>query len=140
MKKIIILTLLNLVLLSVAVSQVEKNPKLPNDAGLGCVDVTKKLNSNVENGQMTVAQCCQGIKLVADVKEENTREGVKRKITGWHVFNANGEELRAEIGEVRRENASGTKSNEELDIKETVIVIRESKACFIVDRKENNRR
>jgi hypothetical protein len=140
MKKTIILALLIPVLLSIAVSQVRKNPKLPNDAGLGCVDVSRKLNSNVENGQMTVAQCCQGIKLVADVKEENTREGIKRKIVGWHVFNAEGKELEAEIGEVRRENASGVKSNEGLNVKETVVVVREPKACFIVDRKENSRR
>jgi len=47
MKKMVIPAMVALGTLSVAVGQVKENPKLPFDAGVGCVNVTNKLNATI---------------------------------------------------------------------------------------------
>src|SRR5207253_6354016 len=120
MKTIYASLLLILLVTSIIFGQV-RSSKIPIEAGVGCVDVTKKLNSKVENGKMLVAQCCGGLKLIADVKEE-TRDGNKiNRILNWHVINSDNKELEAEIGEARRENMG--KDRERFKFQETVIVV-----------------
>lgn len=107
--------------------------KAPIEAGMGCLDVTKKLNSQVKNGQMTVTQCCGGLKLLADVKEETVNKKKVKNISKWHVVNADAKELEADLGTAIRERAKP--GNETVRFEETIIVVKEPKACFIVGRK-----
>ena len=133
MRVIHISLLLILLIASIVFGQVRPS-KIPIDAGVGCVDVTKRLNSKVENGQMIVAQCCGGLKLIADVKEESINGNKINRILKWHVINQDNKELKAEIGQARRESTG--KDRVDFKFEETVIVVREQKICFIVDRKD----
>ncbi|MGI8735528.1 MAG: hypothetical protein ACR2LM_19760 [Pyrinomonadaceae bacterium] len=107
--------------------------KAPIEAGMGCVDVTRKLDSQVKNGQMIVSQCCGGLKLLADVKEETVNKKKVKHILKWHVVNANAKELEADLGTAIRERVKA--GNETIRFEETIIVVKEPKVCFIVGRK-----
>src|ERR1044072_8170749 len=102
MRFIYLSLLLILLIASIVFGQVRPS-KVPIDVGVGCVDVTQKLNSKVENGQMIVARCCEGLKLIADVKEKTINGNKTNQILKWHVINQDNKELEAEIGKVRRE-------------------------------------
>lgn len=123
-----------LLLASITLPQVQKT-KLPIDAGIGCVDVTKKLDSQVTDGKMTVAQCCGGMKLIADVKEETVSGKKIKTIFAWHVMSSEARELKADMGEVVREQMKDGKDREKFRFLEKLIVVKEPKACFLVERK-----
>jgi hypothetical protein len=88
-------------------------------SGQGCVNVTSRLKK-LTAGKMKIKSCCGGIVLFADVKDQNG----KKTITGWHVQDASGKEVKAEKGP-------------DSDGRATIIQAEAGNACFIVEQKTN---
>jgi hypothetical protein len=88
-------------------------------SGQGCANVTAKLKK-LTAGKMKVKTCCGGLTLFAEVKQESG----KKTIAGWHVQDADGNEVKAEKGL-------------DSDGRAMIIQTENSKACFIVEQKTN---
>ena len=119
---------------STTVTQVRET-KAPIEAGVGCLDVTKKLNSSITDGKMVVARCCAGLTLIADAKEETVEGTKKTTILKWHVKNSEGRELEGEIGTVNRRGMKDGKERQQFNFIEKLVVVKSPKACFVIERK-----
>jgi hypothetical protein len=122
-KTLSMLCVIVLLLSSPTISQVRDNPKMP-DSGSGCVDVVKKLQ-NLTVGRMRVKTCCNGVTLIAHVKEESSPNGKKKRVQGWEVVNAAGDSLEADKGP----SYSSSSRTTNLIIRTT-----NGAACFIIEK------
>ena len=128
MKRTKSLGILLSVLLSHAVSQVTRNEKPFLEPELTLIDVVRNVNAHLDPGDQTIKRCCGGLRLVAVVEKGKGRDAGKNVVSSWHVYDADGKELRGELVEVEP-------SNSESATVETVVVLRQSGYGFIVARR-----